>query len=336
MANERQGHALLPARTFPDRLSPEDTARYMRLIYQDVGLAFARQQQDILGDPRFDDQRVAHSLRAMAHDITIVDTGNGVVGDALILFDQYNAGFASNANPGPGGVVPVVGQNPLLDGVNHTDTVAQTVSRGSLIVGNSTPKWDEKVIGGANTVLKTDGTDPSWGAIDHNYLSNRTRRVIFRPADFVQVNGTSMAFTFRGTYPNQYSGMQFIDNPAAKPQGVQTLWQVPKDWASGTLEFFILYRLILVGLGVDTIYTMRLRTLAYSAGSSPETAATTVTNDIAHVGEYANTHEVSIGTVTVSADQYVRIVVDRETVATDDTTDTVDVIAVAVEYTADM
>jgi hypothetical protein len=54
----------------------------------------------------------------------------------------------------------------LLDGSVHSDTVAQSVSRGSLIVGNSTPKWDELVIGGASTLLKSDGTDASWGTVN--------------------------------------------------------------------------------------------------------------------------------------------------------------------------
>lgn len=48
---------------------------------------------------------------------------------------------------------------------SHSDSVAAGVSRGSLIHGNSTPNWAELVIGGANTVLKSDGTDASWGTI---------------------------------------------------------------------------------------------------------------------------------------------------------------------------
>ena len=54
----------------------------------------------------------------------------------------------------------------LLDGSTHTDTVAATVSRGSLVYGNSTPKWDELVIGSVGYVLKSDGSDPSWGLVD--------------------------------------------------------------------------------------------------------------------------------------------------------------------------
>src|SRR3990172_5955184 len=54
--------------------------------------------------------------------------------------------------------------HPVLDASKHTDSVAQTVTRGSLIYGNSTPKWDELVVGAANSVLWTDGTDVSWSA----------------------------------------------------------------------------------------------------------------------------------------------------------------------------
>ena len=56
-----------------------------------------------------------------------------------------------------------VEQANLLDGIK-ADTVAQTVTRGSLIYGNSTPKWDELVLGAANRVLWSDGTDISWSA----------------------------------------------------------------------------------------------------------------------------------------------------------------------------
>ena len=52
--------------------------------------------------------------------------------------------------------------NTLLDGANHTDTVAQTVSRGSLIYGDSTPKWNELTVGAANALLGSDGTDVAW------------------------------------------------------------------------------------------------------------------------------------------------------------------------------
>ncbi len=45
-----------------------------------------------------------------------------------------------------------------------TDTLPDTVARGSLIVGNSTPKWSKYAIGVASSVLYSNGTDPSWVA----------------------------------------------------------------------------------------------------------------------------------------------------------------------------
>ena len=62
------------------------------------------------------------------------------------------------------GTTIVSATNALLDGVIHNDTVAQGVTRGSLIYGNATPKWDELTIGAANALLGSDGTDVSWFA----------------------------------------------------------------------------------------------------------------------------------------------------------------------------
>jgi hypothetical protein len=50
----------------------------------------------------------------------------------------------------------------ILDGSVHTDSVADGVTRGSIIYGNATPKWDELVIGAADTFLGSDGTDLSY------------------------------------------------------------------------------------------------------------------------------------------------------------------------------
>ncbi len=54
------------------------------------------------------------------------------------------------------------GSNALLDGTNHTDTVAQAVTRGSIIYGNSTSAWDELVVGAAHKFLRADGTDVAY------------------------------------------------------------------------------------------------------------------------------------------------------------------------------
>lgn len=59
-------------------------------------------------------------------------------------------------------VAGTAGSGALLDASHNTDTVAQAVTRGSLVYGNTTPKWDELVIGAANRLLRSDGTDVSW------------------------------------------------------------------------------------------------------------------------------------------------------------------------------
>ena len=54
------------------------------------------------------------------------------------------------------------GAHALLDGTVNSDTVAQDVTRGSIIYANATPAWDELVIGAADTFLGSDGTDASY------------------------------------------------------------------------------------------------------------------------------------------------------------------------------
>lgn len=46
----------------------------------------------------------------------------------------------------------------------HGDTLAAAVARGSLLVGNATPKWAAFAKGAANAVLTGDGTDTAWSS----------------------------------------------------------------------------------------------------------------------------------------------------------------------------
>lgn len=65
--------------------------------------------------------------------------------------------------PGEGGVLPIgsITAHPLL-GAQHTATVAQAPTRGSLVYGNAAGNWDELVLGAAFTHLESDGTDVAW------------------------------------------------------------------------------------------------------------------------------------------------------------------------------
>lgn len=56
-----------------------------------------------------------------------------------------------------GGVAP----HNLLS-TTHPDTLVGSPVRGSILVANSTPKWAAFTIGAVGTVLRSDGTDPSW------------------------------------------------------------------------------------------------------------------------------------------------------------------------------
>lgn len=71
-------------------------------------------------------------------DITLDD-----ITDHIMLFwDTTNSKWVDF-----GGGAAGVAAHAILDGVVHTDSVADAVTKGSLIAGNATPKWDELVVG---------------------------------------------------------------------------------------------------------------------------------------------------------------------------------------------
>ena len=68
-----------------------------------------------------------------------------------------------------------------LLGALHTNTLAASVSQGSIIVGNGTPAWAELTVGASNSFITTDGTDIVWdlfnsGIVNHDlttgYVAN--------------------------------------------------------------------------------------------------------------------------------------------------------------------
>ena len=82
----------------------------------------------------------------------------------------------------------------------HGDTVVNAPTRGSLIYGNLTPKWDELVLGGvAGSVLTRDATDVMWSAAavptgsgTINYLAKWTAATVLGDSLFKD-DGTSAA-----------------------------------------------------------------------------------------------------------------------------------------------
>lgn len=86
--------------------------------------------------------------------------------DDILRFDTVSGTWKAEA-------LPAAGTHDLLS-ASHGDSTASAVSRGSIIVGDSTPKWAELAVGTAGQAVITDGTDVSWGAptaAAHNLLS---------------------------------------------------------------------------------------------------------------------------------------------------------------------
>lgn len=83
--------------------------------------------------------------------------------DTNNIFYVNNSGAASWTAIGGG----TAGNHTILDGSVHTDSVADGVTRGSIIIGNADPKWDELVAGAAATLLQIDAADgdPAWVAV---------------------------------------------------------------------------------------------------------------------------------------------------------------------------
>lgn len=99
------------------------------------------------------------ALAAVATGNVLISGGIGVVSAwGKVALTTHVSGVLPLANGGTNSGTGIA----LLDGVVHNDTVAQAVSRGSLIYGNSTPKWDKLALGSAGKVLTSDGTDSAW------------------------------------------------------------------------------------------------------------------------------------------------------------------------------
>jgi len=84
--------------------------------------------------------------------------------------------------------------NALLDGTIHTDTTNSPVTRGDLIIGNSTPAWDDLAISSTSgTFLRSDGTDPGWSTL---VLPNAitVNQIVFASATNTYGASTNLAF----------------------------------------------------------------------------------------------------------------------------------------------
>ena len=97
-----------------------------------------------------------------------VNLANGVTGNLPVT--NLNSGTLADATTfwrgdGSWAAPTASAAAHALLSASHNDTVAQGVTRGSLVYGNVTPAWDELVIGAANRVLRSDGVDLAWSQV---------------------------------------------------------------------------------------------------------------------------------------------------------------------------
>lgn len=99
-----------------------------------------------------------------------------LIGQGASAMTGVAPGAASNVLASDGtnwtsATMPVGAAAKLLSNVNTTDGNNDSVARGSVVVGNSTPKWSALAVGAAGTALTSNGTDVSWGSLDPSYIA---------------------------------------------------------------------------------------------------------------------------------------------------------------------
>lgn len=100
-----------------------------------------------------------------AKGVILGGTGSGTYSSVTVGTNGYTIVADSTAGPGwKWASFASVAGTTLLDGDGHTDTLAGTVVRGDLIVGNSTPKWSRFAKGTSYQQFRMNsgGTDPEW------------------------------------------------------------------------------------------------------------------------------------------------------------------------------
>ena len=76
-------------------------------------------------------------------------------------------GYLTGMGAGSGGTLSGVA-HALLDGSVANDTVSQAATKGALVVGNATPRWDKLAVGTDTHVLTADSTQTlgvNWAAV---------------------------------------------------------------------------------------------------------------------------------------------------------------------------
>lgn len=129
----------------------------------------------------------------------------GVVYSTATVFAITAVGVSGECLESRGAAAPVwdtcaTASSHALLSATHTDTLAAGVSRGSIMIGNSTPAWSELTVGGNGAFLRSNGTDLSFStngsaltSLNASSLSTGTVAAARLPIIGVTGGGTGLA-----------------------------------------------------------------------------------------------------------------------------------------------
>ncbi len=113
---------------------------------------------------------------------SLAAVNGGVVYSGAAALAITAAGAAAECLVSNGAAAPTWGACATLAAHNllsatHGDTLAAGVSRGSIIIGDSTPEWSELTVGAAGSFLRSDGTDLTF-SVDASQLTGLNASVL--------------------------------------------------------------------------------------------------------------------------------------------------------------
>lgn len=140
---------------------------------------------------------IISGIDASIADLNLTDkaSANGTTEANKVLTADGNKDVTAIRN------LTATGNATVGGSVTATGTVTRALTRGSIDVGNSSGVSTPLAIGGANTLLQSDGTDASWATVSgsdsrQSYVTNAT--VDARAAVFLNSDGT---VDQTGSYP---------------------------------------------------------------------------------------------------------------------------------------
>lgn len=234
----------------------------------------------------------------------------------------------------PAWTAPVAQTSELLSST-HTDTLADNVEAGDVIIGNSTPKWARLAKGTSKQVLAMNnaGTLPEWAGLDNSYIVDRTRYFFVPAMCFYEVGVGVFNMIPVGSYPNAYLAMPMAGNFTTQ---LCASWVVPADW-SGTITWDLVWALSTTDANP---VRMELTVKTLSDGNIGTNAVDfTGTQDLTPPGvaDQINFDTLSSANTGVAAGSVLRIGIQRLGMHANDTNpDIVYMLGLRAAYTADM